>query len=107
MTTESKEVWTSEYEDAWYVGYITKYDEHFWFVKLEGGDVRYRVFCHRNVVAEDFDTGVIGTRVRLRLRPNRKANSLPWEALEAVIEPKDLAAQNADGGIENGNTTGA
>ncbi len=100
MTTESEEVWTRDYENVWYVGYITKYDEHFWFVKLEGactGDQRYRVFCHRSVVAEDFDTAIIGTRVKLRLTPNRKADSLPWEALEAVIEPKDFAAQNADG----------
>jgi hypothetical protein len=110
MAIESEERWTPEYENVWYVGYVVKFDEHYWIATLEGanGDPRYRVYVHRTVVAHSFGSAVIGTRVRLRLRPNRKADGgTLWEALEAVVEPKDFAAQSADGGIENGNTTGA
>jgi hypothetical protein len=100
MPTESKEVWTSEYENVWYVGYVTKFDEHYWIVRLEGtdrDDARYRVYVHRTVVAHSFGSAVIGTKIRLRLTPNRKQDGgIPWEALAAVIEPKDFAAQAAE-----------
>jgi hypothetical protein len=90
------ETWTREYEQVWYIGYVLKFDEHYWIVKLEGAqefDRRYRVYCHKNVVAEGFGRGIIGTRVRLRLTPNRKEGSTTvWEALECVVEPENLVA---------------
>jgi hypothetical protein len=94
--TEPTDVWTSQYENNWYVGYVTKYDPHYLIVKLEGarsGDQRYRVYVHRSVVTDGTEA-VIGTRINLRLRPNRKETGVPWEALEAR-----LAAQSAD--LEN------
>jgi hypothetical protein len=94
MTTESKEVWTSEYESVWYVGYVVKFDEHYLIATLEGAnrDPRYRVYCHRSTVARSFGSAVIGMKVRLRITPNRKQDGgTLWESLEAIIE-KDLAA---------------
>jgi hypothetical protein len=94
MTTESKEVWRPAYENIWYTGYVVKYDEHYLIATLEGanGDPRYRVYIHRSTVGRSFGSSTIGTKVRLRLRPNRKADGgTLWESLEAIVE-KDLAA---------------
>jgi hypothetical protein len=84
--TEPREVWTSNYENNWYTAYVTKYDLHYFIARLEGGDSRYRCFIHRSVVGSDFDSAVIGTKVRLRLTPNRKEGGVTFEALEAIVE---------------------
>jgi hypothetical protein len=93
--SESEEKWTQACEQNWYVGYVTRHDPYYFMGKLEGtDDPRYKFYCHRSVVADGFGKGTIGTKLRVRLRPNRRKDSAPWEVLEAVIE-KDLAAQNA------------
>ena len=94
MTTESGEVWTRDYESVWWTGYVVKFDEHYLIATLEGanGDPRYRVYVHRTVVAHSFGSAVIGTKIKLRLRPNRKQDGgTLWESLEAIVEPKNLA----------------
>lgn len=101
----TEEVWTQEHENVWYTAYVIKFDEHYWFAKFEGSDsvdsrnrrhdyASYRIYVHSTVVPSGFKSGVVGTKIKVRVRPNRKqGGNVPWEALEAVIEPKDLTAQ--------------
>jgi hypothetical protein len=96
MAIESEEVWTPQHENLWWFAYVLKFDSHYWIVKLEGarsGDNRYRAYVHRSTVESNFGSAVVGTKIKLRIRPNRKQDGgLFWESLEAVIE-KDLPAQ--------------
>jgi hypothetical protein len=94
--SEQEEKWTPAYEAVWYPAFVTKFDQHYLIAKLEGAheyDQRYRVYCHHSTVVRDFGTAVVGTKIKVRLRPNRKEGSTTfWEAIEVVIELKDLAA---------------
>jgi hypothetical protein len=86
-------------ENVWHIAYVVRFDEYSWTARIEDSnkhDPISRVYVHRSVVADGFAGGVIGTKVKLRLTPNRKEGGVPWEALECIVE-KDLAAQNADG----------
>jgi hypothetical protein len=92
-------------ENVWHIVYVVRFDEYSWTARIEDSnkhDPISRVYVHRSVVADGFAGGVIGTKVKLRLTPNRKEGGVPWEALECIVE-KDLAAQNADGENRNDN----
>ena len=93
-----------EHENNWYTAFVLKFSEHYWIAKFEGADsldsrdrrhdyANYRIYVHSTVVPSGFECGVVGTKIQVRVRPNRKRDGgIPWEAIEAIIEPKDLTA---------------
>jgi hypothetical protein len=97
IEAHKEEVWTKNHENIWYSAYVTRHDEYCWLAKLEGarsGDERYRVYVHSTTVQDHFGLAVVGTKIKVRITPNRKRNGgLAWEALEAVIDSKDCTAE--------------